>query len=78
MHAAAAATSAQASGPKHATIYISHITVCWESTPRIAFLSPEPGNGKSRALEVDHETRSGRRQVPLSALAQPETKVRKI
>ena len=25
---------------------------CWDSTPRIAFLSPEPGSGKSRALEV--------------------------
>ena len=25
---------------------------CWESTPRIAFLSPEPGCGKTRALEV--------------------------
>lgn len=25
---------------------------CWESTPRFAFLSPEPGSGKSRALEV--------------------------
>ncbi|RWA16196.1 hypothetical protein MBRU_08800 [Mycolicibacterium brumae DSM 44177] len=24
----------------------------WESTPRIAFLSPEPGSGKSRGLEV--------------------------
>src|ERR1700722_9227132 len=24
----------------------------WEPTPRIAFLSPEPGSGKSRALEV--------------------------
>jgi hypothetical protein len=24
----------------------------WENTPRIAFLSPEPGSGKSRALEV--------------------------
>lgn len=24
----------------------------WESTPRMAFLSPEPGSGKSRALEV--------------------------
>jgi hypothetical protein len=24
----------------------------WESTPRIAFLSPEPASGKSRALEV--------------------------
>ena len=25
---------------------------CWDSTPRIAFLSPEPGSGKTRALEV--------------------------
>jgi hypothetical protein len=25
---------------------------CWESTPRIAFLSPERGSGKTRALEV--------------------------
>lgn len=24
----------------------------WESTPRIAFLSPEPGSGKTRALEL--------------------------
>jgi hypothetical protein len=24
----------------------------WESTPRLAFLSPEPGSGKSRALEI--------------------------
>jgi hypothetical protein len=24
----------------------------WESTPRLAFLSPEPGSGKSRALEA--------------------------
>ena len=24
----------------------------WDSTPRIAFLSPEPGSGKTRALEV--------------------------
>jgi hypothetical protein len=24
----------------------------WDSTPRVAFLSPEPGSGKSRALEV--------------------------
>jgi len=24
----------------------------WESTPRIAFLSPEPGSGKTRAIEV--------------------------
>ena len=30
----------------------AHVMDCWESTPRIAFLSPEPGSGKSRALEV--------------------------
>ena len=35
-------------------LWIAHTWVmgCWESTPRIAFLSPEPGSGKSRALEV--------------------------
>jgi Protein of unknown function (DUF3631) len=30
----------------------AHIMDAWESTPRIAFLSPEPGSGKTRALEV--------------------------
>jgi len=30
----------------------THLMHCWESTPRLAFLSPEPGSGKSRALEV--------------------------
>lgn len=30
----------------------THLMDCWESTPRIAFLSPEPGSGKTRALEV--------------------------
>lgn len=30
----------------------THAMDAWESTPRIAFLSPEPGSGKSRALEV--------------------------
>ncbi len=30
----------------------THRMEAWESTPRIAFLSPEPGSGKSRALEV--------------------------
>jgi hypothetical protein len=36
------------------TLWIAHTWLmdCWESTPRIAFLSPEPGSGKSRALEV--------------------------
>ncbi|MCR9130707.1 MAG: DUF3631 domain-containing protein [Alphaproteobacteria bacterium] len=30
----------------------THIMDAWESTPRLAFLSPEPGSGKTRALEV--------------------------
>lgn len=30
----------------------THVMEKWDSTPRIAFLSPEPGSGKSRALEV--------------------------
>ncbi len=30
----------------------THLMDEWDSTPRIAFLSPEPGSGKSRALEV--------------------------
>jgi Protein of unknown function (DUF3631) len=29
-----------------------HLMDKWESTPRIAFLSPEPASGKSRALEI--------------------------
>ncbi len=36
------------------TLWILHTWLmdAWESTPRLAFLSPEPGSGKSRALEV--------------------------
>jgi hypothetical protein len=30
----------------------SHGMQLWDSTPRLAFLSPEPGSGKTRALEV--------------------------
>ena len=30
----------------------THLMDVWESTPRIAFLSPEPASGKTRALEV--------------------------
>src|SRR5215813_2800304 len=30
----------------------THLMAAWESTPRIAFLSPEPGSGKTRALEI--------------------------
>ncbi|MFJ5607943.1 DUF3631 domain-containing protein [Streptomyces sp. NPDC093221] len=30
----------------------AHLIEAFDSTPRIAFLSPEPGSGKSRALEV--------------------------
>jgi hypothetical protein len=35
-------------------LWIAHTWLmdCWDSTPRIAFLSPEPGSGKSRAPEV--------------------------
>src|SRR5687768_12243318 len=30
----------------------AHLMDCWESTPRIAFLSAERGSGKTRALEI--------------------------
>jgi len=30
----------------------THLMDVWESTPRLAFLSPEPGSGKTRALEI--------------------------
>lgn len=30
----------------------AHLMDQWDSTPRIAFLSPEPGSGKTRCLEV--------------------------
>ncbi len=30
----------------------THLMGCWESTPRIAFLSPEAGSGKTRCLEL--------------------------
>jgi hypothetical protein len=35
-------------------LWIAHTWLMgrWDSTPRIAFLSPEPGSGKSRCLEV--------------------------
>lgn len=36
------------------TLWVAHCWLmdAWDSTPRIAFLSPEPGSGKTRALEV--------------------------
>jgi hypothetical protein len=36
------------------TLWIAHTHAmdCWESTGRIAFLSPEPASGKTRALEI--------------------------
>jgi hypothetical protein len=36
------------------TLWLAHVHImdAWDSTPRIAFLSPEPGSGKSRCLEV--------------------------
>jgi hypothetical protein len=30
----------------------THLMKAWESTPRIAFLSPEPASGKTRSMEV--------------------------
>jgi hypothetical protein len=30
----------------------AHLMDRWDSTPRIAFVSPEPGSGKTRALEI--------------------------
>src|SRR5205823_5609328 len=30
----------------------THLLDAWDSSPRILFLSPEPGSGKTRALEV--------------------------
>jgi hypothetical protein len=30
----------------------AHMMACWDSTPRLAFLSAEPASGKTRALEV--------------------------
>jgi hypothetical protein len=30
----------------------THLMEAWESTPRLAFLSPEPASGKTRALEI--------------------------
>jgi Protein of unknown function (DUF3631) len=30
----------------------AHLIDCFDATPRLAFLSPEPGSGKSRALEI--------------------------
>jgi hypothetical protein len=36
------------------TLWVAHAHAmdAWESTPRLALLSPEPGSGKTRALEV--------------------------
>jgi hypothetical protein len=30
----------------------THLMAIWEATPRLAFLSPEPASGKTRALEI--------------------------
>ena len=36
------------------TLWIAHchLVRCFETTPRLAFLSPEPSSGKTRALEI--------------------------
>ena len=31
-----------------------HAMDAWESTPRLAFLSPEPNSGKTRSLEITY------------------------
>ena len=30
----------------------AHLMGTWQTTPRMAFLSPEPASGKTRALEI--------------------------
>lgn len=47
------------------TLWVAHTHAmeAWDSTPRLAFLSPEPGSGKSRALEIIELL------VPLPAMA---------
>ncbi|MCT9090488.1 DUF3631 domain-containing protein [Streptomyces sp. ASQP_92] len=46
----------------------AHLLDCFDSTPRLAFLSPEPGSGKSRALEIV-ETLVPRPMVAVNASA---------
>ncbi|MFF7153125.1 DUF3631 domain-containing protein [Streptomyces sp. NPDC008139] len=46
----------------------AHLIDAFDSTPRIAFLSPEPGSGKSRALEIV-ETLVPRPMVAVNASA---------
>jgi hypothetical protein len=46
----------------------THLLDCFDSTPRLAFLSPEPGSGKSRALEIV-ETLVPRPMVAVNASA---------
>ncbi|EFF90652.1 conserved hypothetical protein [Streptomyces sp. e14] len=44
----------------------AHLLDCFDSTPRLAFLSPEPGSGKSRALEIV-ETLTPRAEATVNA-----------
>ncbi|MFD7166612.1 DUF3631 domain-containing protein [Streptomyces violascens] len=44
----------------------AHLLDCFEATPRLAFLSPEPGSGKSRALEIV-ETLTPRAETTVNA-----------
>lgn len=46
----------------------THLLDCFDSTPRLTFLSPEPGSGKSRALEIV-ETLVPRPMVAVNASA---------
>ena len=58
------------------TLWIAHAHLmdAWDSTPRIAFLSPEPGSGKTRALEVSEllVPRSGRGRERDAGLPVPQ------
>lgn len=50
----------------------AHLLDCFDSTPRLAFLPPEPGSGKSRALEIV-ETLVPRPMVAVNASAPPRS-----
>ena len=64
----------------------THLMDCWETTPRIAFLSPEPESGKTRALEIsallvdaarDGHQRLARLHLPQGRRRRPDDPVRR-
>ena len=47
----------------------AHLLDCFDSTPRLAFLSPEPGSGKTRAWRSRNpgpQSHGGRQRLPRS------------